>query len=92
MKFLRGTVFDVFGWTAERKMERQLIDDYHSLVEEIADTVDQTNIDVAKKLLSLPEDIRGFGHVKEASVIQVKQSWQVLLDEYRARGAVRKAA
>ena len=92
LKFLRGTVFDVFGWTAERKMERQLIEDYRSLVEEIADTVDQTNIDVAKKLLSLPEDIRGFGHVKEASVIQVKQSWQVLLDEYRARGAVRKAA
>ncbi|MDA0237857.1 MAG: indolepyruvate ferredoxin oxidoreductase family protein [Proteobacteria bacterium] len=92
LKFLRGTVFDVFGWTAERKMERQLIEDYRLLVEEIADTVDQTNIEVAKKLLFLPEEIRGFGHIKEASVIQVKQSWQVLLDEYRAGGEKRKAA
>ena len=92
LKFLRGTVFDVFGLTSERKMERQLIEDYRLLVEEIADTVNQTNIEVAKKLLSLPEEIRGYGHVKEASVIQVRQSWRALLDQYSAAGAERKAA
>jgi indolepyruvate ferredoxin oxidoreductase len=92
MKFLRGTAFDIFGWTEERKMERQLIDDYRSLVEEIVDSVTESNIDLAKKLLSLPEEIKGFGHVKEANVAQVTASWQELLDQYRSSRQERKAA
>ncbi|MDC1312009.1 indolepyruvate ferredoxin oxidoreductase family protein [Burkholderiales bacterium] len=92
MRFLRGTTFDIFGWTAERKMERQLIKDYRLLVEEIMDSVNESNVDVAKKLLSLPEEIKGFGHVKEANVIQVRVNWQELLYQYRATGEERKAA
>jgi indolepyruvate ferredoxin oxidoreductase len=92
MKFLRGTAFDIFGWTEERKMERQLIDDYRLLVEEIVDSVTESNIDLAKKLLSLPEEIKGFGHVKEANVAQVTASWQELLDQYRSSRQERKAA
>ncbi|MBA4740491.1 MAG: indolepyruvate ferredoxin oxidoreductase family protein [Burkholderiales bacterium] len=92
MRFLRGTAFDIFGWTAERKMERQFIEDYRLLVEEIINSVNQSNIDVAKKLLALPEDIKGFGHVKEANVIRVRASWQELLHQYRTEGEERKAA
>jgi len=73
-------------------MERQLIKDYRLLVEEIMDSVNESNVDVAKKLLSLPEEIKGFGHVKEANVIQVRVNWQELLYQYRATGEERKAA
>ena len=92
MRFLRGTAFDIFGWTDERKMERQLIEDYRLLVEEILDSVNESNFDIAKRLLSLPEEIKGFGHVKEANVIQVRASWQELLHQYRTAGEERKAA
>jgi indolepyruvate ferredoxin oxidoreductase len=92
MRFLRGTAFDIFGWTDERKMERQLIEDYRLLVEEILDSVNESNFDIAKRLLSLPEEIKGFGHVKEANVIQVRASWQELLHQYRNAGEERKAA
>ena len=73
-------------------MERQLIEDYRLLVEEITDSVNETNIDVAMKLLSLPEEIKGFGHIKEANVVQVRASWQDLLHQYRTSGEERKAA
>ena len=92
MRFLRGTAFDIFGWTDERKMERQLIEDYRLLVEEILDSVTESNFEIAKRLLSLPEEIKGFGHVKEANVIQVRASWQELLHQYRTAGEERKAA
>ena len=92
MRFLRGTAFDIFGWTDERKMERQLIEDYRLLVEEILDSVNESNFDIAKRLLSLPEEIKGFGHVKEANVIQVRASWHELLHQYRTAGEERKAA
>jgi indolepyruvate ferredoxin oxidoreductase len=92
LKFLRGTAFDVFGRTEERKMERQLIEDYRLLAEEVANSLNSSNIDLAKQLLSLPEEIRGFGHVKEANVVQVRKSWQALLLEYRSIREQRKAA
>jgi indolepyruvate ferredoxin oxidoreductase len=73
-------------------MERQLIEDYRLLVEEILDSVTESNFEIAKRLLSLPEEIKGFGHVKEANVIQVRASWQELLHQYRTAGEERKAA
>ena len=92
LKFLRGTAFDIFGRTEERKMERQLIEDYRLLAEEVANSLNSSNIDLAKQLLSLPEEIRGFGHVKEANVVQVRKAWQALLLEYRSIREQRKAA
>ncbi len=71
MKFLRGTKLDVFGYTAERRMERALISEYHEDIERILTTLDELNLTQAVELASWPERVRGFGHVKEASVAAV---------------------
>jgi indolepyruvate ferredoxin oxidoreductase len=68
LKGLRGGAFDVFGYTAERRMERALIGEYRDLVEDLLITLDAGNHAVAVELASLPEQIRGFGHVKEKAV------------------------
>ncbi len=67
-KWLRGTRFDPFGWTEERRMERQLIGDYRDLVASLLKTLDAETLSHAVELAALPEKIRGFGHVKERAV------------------------
>ena len=68
LRFLRGGSFDIFGRTAERRMERQLITDYEADIALILERLDAGDADVATRLASLPEQIRGFGHVKAANV------------------------
>ena len=65
MKGLRGTALDVFGKTAERKAERQLITDYEALIDELLARLAAHNHALAVELASIPEHIRGYGHVKE---------------------------
>ncbi|MGL4636330.1 MAG: indolepyruvate ferredoxin oxidoreductase family protein [Beijerinckiaceae bacterium] len=65
MKGLRGTKLDVFGYTHERKMERQLIGEYEGMIDFVASRLNADNHAVAVALASVPEKIRGFGHVKE---------------------------
>ncbi|HEU0231225.1 MAG TPA: indolepyruvate ferredoxin oxidoreductase family protein [Burkholderiaceae bacterium] len=91
-KGLRGTPLDVFGKTDERRMERQLIVDYIDLVEELDRTLDQGNRDTAIALASLPDDIRGFGHVKDKSIEVVAVRRASLLERYRSTAPVRQAA
>ena len=81
-KGLRGTALDVFGRTEERRMERRLIADYEALVEEILASLTADNLNTAVDLARLPEKIRGYGHVKHANVVAVKQQWQRLLDRF----------
>jgi len=68
LRFLRGTAFDLFGYTAERKMERQLIRDYEELLKHIDRDLSAESLEVFAELAALPTDIRGFGHVKEKAV------------------------
>jgi indolepyruvate ferredoxin oxidoreductase len=68
LKGLRGGALDVFGYTAERKMERALIAEYREMVETLLAKLDAGNHAAAVELASLPEQIRGFGHVKEKAV------------------------
>lgn len=68
MKRLRGTPFDPFGRTAERKMERRLIADYEARIAELLDGLNAENHAVAVEIARLPQTIRGFGHVKEANL------------------------
>ncbi len=67
-KGLRGTRFDPFGWTAERKMERALRDQYLSNVDRLIEGICEKNLDLAVAIAEVPDDIRGYGHVKEAAV------------------------
>ena len=67
-KRLRGGKLDIFGYTEERKMERALVVEYHEMVESLIATLSADNHAMAVALASLPEQIRGFGHVKENNV------------------------
>ncbi|MFO1108263.1 MAG: indolepyruvate ferredoxin oxidoreductase family protein [Bradyrhizobium sp.] len=64
-RFLRGTPLDVFGYSADRKLERELIAAYEKDVAKALDLLSQASHDTAVELLSLPDRIRGFGPVKE---------------------------
>jgi indolepyruvate ferredoxin oxidoreductase len=65
LKSLRGTPFDPFGYSTERRKERGLIDEYKAMILEIGEDADP---ETALAIANLPEDIRGFGHVKMASI------------------------
>jgi indolepyruvate ferredoxin oxidoreductase len=73
MKGLRGTALDVFGYTDERKMERALIGDYRRTVEALLPKLGADNLAQAVAIASIPEDIRGFGHVKERNLVAAKR-------------------
>jgi indolepyruvate ferredoxin oxidoreductase len=64
LKFLRGTAFDPFGKTEERRLERQRIADYQASIESLLPRIREHNLRQAAELASVPEQIRGFGHVK----------------------------
>jgi indolepyruvate ferredoxin oxidoreductase len=68
LKGLRGTPLDLFGHSAERKMERQLIADYEASVEKILAGLTRERLPTAVKIAQVPQQIRGFGHIKDASV------------------------
>ena len=83
MKRLRGGPFDPFGYSLERRRERQLIADYESLITEILRTVSPENLDSACALAALPLEIKGFGHVKLATIERTAQRRHVLLQAFR---------
>jgi indolepyruvate ferredoxin oxidoreductase len=86
MKFLRGTVFDIFGKTAERKTERALIGEYEGLVRELIGGLKPGKLGLAVELASLPDGIRGYGHVKENNLRAVRIKWKDLLARWRTPG------
>ncbi len=84
LKFLRGTAFDIFGRTQERRMEVALIGEYRKAVEAALDHASSGNRDLAIEIARLPEMIRGFGHVKDASVEKARARMTALLEQMRA--------
>ena len=82
-KGLRGGALDIFGKTAERRMERQLLTDYDKLLDEIAGALTPENHATALALATIPEKIRGFGHVKEKNVAEAKAEEARLLEKFR---------
>ena len=90
LKGLRGGTFDLFGRTAERRMERQLIVDYAATIERLLPKVDAGNVALAAEIASIPEDIRGFGHVKEEHFAKARAREKTLLAQWET--AERNAA
>jgi indolepyruvate ferredoxin oxidoreductase len=82
LRFLRGGALDVFGYSAERRMERRLIAEYKALVEFLLSRIDATNIGLAVDIAILSDDIRGFGHIKMQAVRAVKARETELLAEF----------
>ena len=83
LKFLRGGAFDVFGKTAERRDERDLIEQYMALIDEFCHTLDNDRMGAAIRLANLPDEIRGFGHVKERNMSAAALKRDKWLTEYR---------
>lgn len=72
MRRVRGSWLDPFGYTHERRQERQLIVEYERTLEELASRLTPANYQVAVELARLPAQIRGFGHIKERNLTQAR--------------------
>jgi indolepyruvate ferredoxin oxidoreductase len=81
LKFLRGTALDIFGHTSERKHERELIDRYRNTIAALLPKLGRDNLANAVAVASVPEEIRGYGHVKERHMVAAKQTEQRLLSQ-----------
>jgi len=83
LKGLRGTALDVFGRTEERKTERRLITEYEATVDELLRGLSADNAQRAVEIASIPEEIRGFGHVKARTLQQAREHQGRLLLAFR---------
>ena len=90
MKFLRGTALDIFGYTQERRTERQLIADYERVMDEVIAKLDATNLGMGVHLASIPEHIRGYGPVKERHLKEAKAREAEYLQQFRNPGALKE--
>jgi indolepyruvate ferredoxin oxidoreductase len=84
LKFLRGTAFDPFGRTEERRTERKLVADYEAMLDEVLGKLTPENHHLAVGLAAIPEKIRGFGHVKLRHLAAAKADEAALFDQFRA--------
>jgi indolepyruvate ferredoxin oxidoreductase len=87
LKGLRGTAFDVFGRTEERRAERALIGEYQAMVRALLPELDAQRLDHAIEVASVPESIRGYGHVKARHLQAARQRWSELLVAGKPRQA-----
>ncbi|HMN83046.1 MAG TPA: indolepyruvate ferredoxin oxidoreductase family protein, partial [Burkholderiaceae bacterium] len=87
LKVLRGTPFDPFGRTGERRTERALIVEYEALIDRLLAKLDASNHATAVQLAKLPDGIRGYGPVKERTLAAVRGEWKTLLDRFEGRVA-----
>ncbi len=84
LKGLRGTALDIFGRTQERRTERALIGEYRASIDEILATLDAGKHTVAVEIARIPEQIKGYGHVKERNLKAARLQWQTLMQQWRA--------
>ena len=83
-KFLRGTAFDPFGKTSERKMERRLIEEYEQTIEELLRGLSKKNHALAVEIARIPEQFRGYDLIKQKHVESAKSQENELLKEFRS--------
>ena len=82
-KGLRGTAFDIFGKTEERHTERALIQDYRASIEEVLRSLNADNHALAVDIARLPDQIKGYGHVKARHLAKVRPQWERLMQTWR---------
>ncbi len=83
-KGLRGSAFDPFGYAADRRTERRLIVEYEAAVETLIAGLDHDNHALAVEIATIPEHIRGYGHVKAAHLATAKAREADLLAAFRS--------
>jgi indolepyruvate ferredoxin oxidoreductase len=92
LKGLRGSALDPFGRTEERRSERALIGEYRACISEVLAGLSAATLPLAVEIARIPEEIRGYGHVKARHLQAARAKWQQLLGQWRQAGAARAAA
>jgi indolepyruvate ferredoxin oxidoreductase len=87
MRRIRGRWFDPFGHTEERKLERRLARDYEALIDDVLASLTADKHALAVSIAKVPENIRGYGHVKLANLASAKGRWRELLDRFHGGAA-----
>ena len=93
LKGLRGGAFDLFGRSEERKTERALIGEYQACIDELLQTLSAERLAQAAEIACIPEEIRGYGHVKERHLAAARVKWaQLMRPGGRTPAPLRQAA
>jgi len=92
LRGLRGTPFDPFGYGADRRLERELVRDYEARIDELLDRLSPDTHPLAVEIASIPEGIRGYGHVKRAHVQAARDKEAVLMQALGAEPVATEAA
>ncbi len=91
-KGLRGKSYDPIGWTAERREERRLIAEYETTIADLSARLNSANAAAATDVARIPEEIRGFGHVKERSLKHARARRARLLQRFEAKSSAGNSA
>ena len=89
---LRGTPFDPFGWQAERREERALVEEYRRNIEGLLPRLAAGNLAAAAELARAPDAIRGYGHVKQRNLAAFRERWDRLTADFDRPITPKKAA
>jgi len=92
LKGLRGTPLDIFGRTEERRGERALIGEYRASIEQVLAGLNAGNHALAVDIARIPDQIKGFGHVKARNLAAARVQWRQLMQQWAQPGAGRQAA
>ncbi|WP_151448003.1 indolepyruvate ferredoxin oxidoreductase family protein [Lacisediminimonas profundi] len=92
LRFLRGTPFDVFGYSAERRSERELIVSYRTVIGQALSQLSPDKLADVTALASIPEEIRGYGHVKQRHLAAAMQKQERLLQRLQGGSSEQHAA
>jgi indolepyruvate ferredoxin oxidoreductase len=91
LRWLRGSKLDPFGWTADRRLERELLARYEALLDRVEAELDESRFDIALELVRLPEKVRGYGPIKRAAAESASAEEQRLWREWTAPAARTRA-
>ena len=91
LRTFAGGALDIFGRSEERRMERALITEYRASIDELLQTLSAGNRTLALEIARIPEDIRGYGHVKARHLASARPKWEALQQRWRA-GELQQAA
>jgi indolepyruvate ferredoxin oxidoreductase len=87
LKGLRGTALDPFGRTEERRTERRLIEEYQACIDELLQSLTPANAALAAEIARIPDEIRGYGHVKVRHLAAARSKWDALMAQWRGARA-----
>ena len=92
MRRLRGTPLDLFGYTEERRAERALIREYEQTLERLLAALTPRNHALAVQIAAIPEEIRGYGHIKARTLAPARKKRDELLARFDAERSPARAA